>query len=99
MCVWIIILITRLAKIKHKIYLKQWSKNTNKGVEAIVLLDLIQIINQKSRHIDSGSIKIYTDNQKNTNRITNKVMKVNYAQDATEALQSILQVNNTTVEE
>ena len=48
-----------------------------------MLLDLIQIINQKSRHINSSSIKIYTDNQKNINRVTKKVMKVNfYTQDA-----------------
>ena len=53
-------------------------KYKNKGAEAIVLLDLIQIINQKSRHIESGIIRIYTDNQKNTNRIIKKVMKVNF---------------------
>jgi len=61
---WIIISFTRSAEIKNKMCSKQWSKNANKGAEAIVLLDLIQIINKKSRHIDSGSIKICTDNQK-----------------------------------
>ena len=50
--------------LSNEIYYKEWSNNSNAFAEAITLLELIQVIERKSRHISSRKIVIVLDCRK-----------------------------------
>ena len=47
------------------------------GTEAIVLLKLIEVICNKRKHIESGSIKIFIDNSYNNRSLKAEILKLN----------------------
>ena len=46
---------------RNKLYHKIWNENSNISVEALILLELIQVIERKSWHINKGKIIIAVD--------------------------------------
>ena len=60
----IIIMIKRKYEIEHRIYSKDWKVNISKVAEAIVLLDLIEMVAKRTKKINQGILVIYCDNKK-----------------------------------
>ena len=58
-----IITIEKRVLIEYWIYSKIWLLNTPRVVEVIVLLNIVKIICEKSRHISRGGITIAMDNK------------------------------------
>ena len=50
--------------LSNEIYHKEWKENSNRLAEVIILLELIQVIEQKSRYISNGKIEIALDYRK-----------------------------------
>lgn len=81
---------------KKELFSKLWYLNTSKSAEAIVLLDIVQIIYSKSICMQYRSVKMTMDNKK-VQQITHRSAKVvnYYNQDvATEALVIERIINN-----
>jgi len=69
--------------IENTIYHKAWRNNTNKGAEAIVLLELITMLHKRGKNITRGKITIAIDNRKVHNGVTIEIVKAStYNQDA-----------------
>ena len=68
--------------LENSLFHKEWGSNTIVGAEAITLLELLEVINKKSKHIQHGKINIGIDNRKLRKTIIEKVMKpAQYTQD------------------
>jgi len=79
---WIITNKEKTTELKNTLYHKCWNDNTCKGVEAIVLLELIEVIERKGWHISSRKITVGVDNRKVYQTIMEDVSKANeYVQD------------------
>ena len=62
---------------------KEWKCNTIVGAEAIVLLQMLEVIERKGRHITSGKIRIGFDNREAHEKIVNKIVKASvFSQDS-----------------
>ena len=62
-------------------------ENTSKGAEMITLLELIEVIGNKGKHITSGKIKIGFDNRTSYKKITQALLKPSeYTQDSGAAI-------------
>ena len=80
---WCIKDIDQRLLIHNTIYHKEWKDNTCKGAEAITLLELIEVIVTKGKHIPTGKIKIGFDNRLAYRKIVNAILKPStYAQDS-----------------
>ena len=44
------------------LFYKEWGANTIAGAEVITLLEMLEVIRKKIKHIQQGSIKIGFDN-------------------------------------
>ena len=64
--------------IQNTLFHKRQNNNTIKGVEAIVILELVTVLYKRSRNITSGKITIGIDNPKVCKGIVNKIYKVTY---------------------
>ena len=53
----------KITEIRYEIFNKQWEYRPIKGGEATIMLDLIEIIVYKSKHINNGSIIVGNNNQ------------------------------------
>ena len=72
---WRIKIIDRSIKLKNTLFCKEWEENTIVGAEVITLLEILEVIHKKSKHMQHGSIKIGFDNQKACKIIAAKVVK------------------------
>ena len=61
---WILVDTERRHIMQNTLYHKRWGENTVKGAEAIVLLELIIVIKNKGRNVESGKITMAVDNRK-----------------------------------
>ena len=69
--------------LQYGIYHKNWIGNTIIEVETIILLELIEVIERKGRHITRGKLLIGFDNHIAYRDIVKKVLKPNsHAKDA-----------------
>ena len=67
----------------NTMYHKQWQDNTVVGAESIVLLELMEILERKGRHIDYGKVQIGFDNRIAYRKIVEQITKASiFAQDA-----------------
>ena len=62
---------------ENTMYSKQWDSNLPKAAEATILLDLVQTIYRKSKHIEIESMVLYTNKQILSRRINNPIPKPN----------------------
>ena len=67
----------RQAKINKILYSKNWMSNIPIIAEAIILLDIVKIINKKIKYILYGSIIVFADKLKLACRINNPIYKPN----------------------
>ena len=80
---WIFTSTTKAFEIKNTLYHKYWAENTCVGAEAIVLLELIHMIEKKGRDITRGLITIGIDNRKVHRKLVEDIMKTSmHVQDA-----------------
>jgi len=90
---WMLITTRQTNLTERTIYHKQWHPNTIVGAETITLLELVEVINKKCKHISRGKIRIGVDNRKAYNSITNQMMKsTQYTQDAGAEITRIKQI-------
>ena len=62
---------------KHELYHKEWIDNNSGVAEAIVLLQLLEHIEEKGRHINEGAIRIGFDLRKAHKKIINDIKRSN----------------------
>ena len=68
---------------KNSMHHKQWQNNTSAGAEAVVLLELMEILERKGRHISQGKTQIGFDNRIVHKKIVENIAKASiFAQDA-----------------
>ena len=68
---------------EHVLYHKRWIENNSDVAEVLVLLELLEVIEAKGRHINEGEINIGFDLRKAHKKIINNIMKSNeYAQES-----------------
>jgi len=78
---------------KRQFIKKRWNSSTIVGAEAITLLELIEVISLKSKHINNGSIQIGIDNRKVYQVISNAIEKpTQYSQDGRAAITRIKEI-------
>ena len=56
---------------------KQWEENTLGAAEAIVLLELLIVLERKGQQMQSSRINIRIDWKKECDKMTNKILKSN----------------------
>ena len=61
--------------LSNRIYNKKWADNSSKSAEATILLELVQVIVKKSKHIQHRKIIIALDCYEVYWRIVKKIMK------------------------
>ena len=61
----------------QKIYYKNWELGGDISAEASILLDIIETINNKSKYINSGSVRVFQDNKLLIRLINNDIDKEN----------------------
>ena len=72
------------------LYHKEWMENTAKGAETITLLELIEVLGRKGKHITSRKIEIGFDNRNSYKKITQALLKPSeYTQDSGAAIARI----------
>ena len=92
---WIIETIDRSTKLENTLFHKEWGANTIVGAEVITLLEMLEVIHKKSKHMQHGSIEIGFDNRKVCKTIAAKVVKPSqYTQDGGVAIARIKQIIN-----
>ena len=64
--------------IRNEIYHKEWKENSKRLVEVITLLELIQVIEQKSRHISNGKIEIALDYRDVYYKVVKQILMTNH---------------------
>jgi len=64
--------------LSNEIHHKEWNNNSNVSAEAIMLLELIQVIEWKSRHISSGKIVIALDCREVYRKVVKQIYKTNH---------------------
>ena len=74
---WIITNEQQSFQLSNHLYSKQWEKNTPCSTKAIVLLELIEVLYNKGKHIESGLIKVFINNRYNNKRLTEEMIKLN----------------------
>jgi len=80
---WIIANIQGRKLLQNTLYHQRWGDNTTRAAEVITLLELLKVIEKKSRYILNRKIKIGFDNKKGYNKIVNRIYKLNvYVQEA-----------------
>jgi len=90
---WIIASMDRSIKVENTIYHQTWGDNTIVGAEAITLLELLEVIHKKSKHIQHGSIQIGFDNRTIYKAIQSTGMKpTQYTQDGGAAITRMKQI-------
>ena len=90
---WIIIDKQKKLRLNNESYHEEWRYNTPHVAEAITLLELLEVIGQKGRYIDSRQITICFDNQHMCKRIIVDIRKSNYmAQEAGAKIATIKQL-------
>ena len=57
------------------IFYKQWELGGIMSSKSSILLDMIETIHQKSKHINTGSVKVYQDNKLLMRLINNDIEK------------------------
>ena len=79
--------------IENLLYHKEWMDNTSKGAETITLLELIEVIGSKGKHITSRKIQIGFDNRTSYKKITQALSKPSeYTQDSGAAIARIKKI-------
>lgn len=69
--------------IENALFHRRWNKNTIKGAEATILLDMISVLHKKSKHSRAGKITIGIDNRKACNGLVKETHKASiFSQDA-----------------
>ena len=82
-------------KLENMLFYKEWGANTIAGAEVITLLEMLEVIRKKIKHIQQGSIKIGFDNWKAYKIIVAKVVKpTQYTQDGRAVIARIKQIIN-----
>ena len=61
---WVITIKNKTFKVKHKLYSKDQRPNTPRTIEAIVLLDLVEIVTKRTEQLTKGKIVNYNNNKK-----------------------------------
>ena len=90
---WIIINKEQTIEVKNTLFHKNWDDNTYKGAEAIILLELIEVIEKKGRHILSGKMTIGLDNRKVYQAIVKGIVKASlFSQDGEAEIARIRQL-------
>ena len=64
--------------IQNTLFHKRWNNNIIKGVEAIVILELLIVLYKRSRNVISGKVTIGIDNPKVYKGLVNEIHKVGY---------------------
>ena len=62
-------------QMKKLLYHKNWNLNTIVGAEAITLLELMEVLKRRARHIENGKITIGFDNRIAHQQMINEVVK------------------------
>ena len=98
-CLWCIIKSKEIIKkdktilMKYEMHTKKWKYNMPKIAEAVVLLDLITILNKKLHYITHSNISISIDNKKIWKIIHEEIILSNqYNQDATTEIIAIKRI-------
>jgi len=60
---------------ENLLYHKEWMENTAKGAETITLLELIEVLGRKGKHITSRKIQIGFDNRTSYKKIMQALLK------------------------
>ena len=60
---WMIMMINRKIVLEKELYSKNWQYNIPRSTEAIVLLDIMQVVKQKAVSIEDRAIVIVIDNK------------------------------------
>ena len=80
---WIISNENKSFKKENELYHKRWIENNSGVAEVIVLLELLEVIEAKGRHIDEGEITIGFDLRKAHKKIINDIKQSNdYTQES-----------------
>ena len=61
---WILVCKNKSFELSNILYHKNWSENTRIRVEAITLLELLEVVKRKGRNISSGRLTIGLANSK-----------------------------------
>ena len=64
--------------ISNEIYHKEWKENSNRLAEVKILLELIQVIEWKSRHISNKKIEIALDCYDVYYKVVKQILTINY---------------------
>ena len=90
---WIITDIEHQAKMKYMIFLKEQSKKSPINTEAMVLLDLVEIVCRKLKQIQNSSLAIFNDNRKLVGTMNcNDLTKNQHVQNARAEIVGIRQI-------
>ena len=85
----------RSIKLKNTLFHKEQGANTIVGAEVVTLLEMLEVIHKKSKHMQQGSIKIGFDNRKAYKIIAANVIKpTQHTQDGRAAIARIKQIIN-----
>ena len=60
---------------------KRWKHNALRSDEAIVLLELFEVLERRGRHTEEGSMAIGVDNKNTCNKVASEIKK-DHAQNA-----------------
>ena len=70
-------------RVENKLCHKKWGNNASSIAKVMVILELITMIANKSKHISDGKITIGHNHEKSHNKIVNEVKKISdYVQEA-----------------
>ena len=61
--------------LENLVYHKDWRENTSVGAQYITLLELIEVLYKKGKHIECGTVVIAIGNSKAYNNIIRKIQK------------------------
>ena len=79
---WYLLDIILEIEISKEVCHKNWNTNTFRDTEAIVLLELLEVLERKGQYINYRMVKISFDNRINYKKLVNETMKVSiYVQD------------------
>ena len=87
---WVIMTRKNEKLLSHKMHAKDWSYNTPKTAEAVILLDLITTLQSRARNANNGKVEIHMDNKEIWRRVTTTTRVANhYNQDSAAEVKAI----------
>ena len=75
---WVIMTRKNEKLLSHEMHAKDWSYNTPKTAEAVILLDLITTLQSRAQNTNNGKVEIHMDNKEIWRRVTSTTRVANH---------------------